>query len=399
MIEISNLDNFGRGIGRINNKIIFVKNALPNEIIELKIIKDKKNYSEGIVERYIKLSNKRINPKCPYFEQCGGCDLMHISYDDQLVFKQQKIENIMKNLNIKPKKIVKCDNIYCYRNKITFHVNEKLGLFAKESNNIIEIDKCLIANENINNIIPELKKLNLSNIKKIICKNINNQLMIIIESSKEPTINSSLKELCSIIIHKYNNKYKIIHKRNTLIATINNKKYQISPDSFFQVNLNITEKLYNKIKEYCALLKSDQVLDLYCGTGTIGIYISDIVKKIIGIEINKDAINDAIINKNLNNINNIEFIANDVEKVINTIPMKPDTIIVDPPRSGLSKKTIETIIKIKSNNIIYVSCDPMTLARDLNILKSNYTITELIPFDMFPHTHHVECLTVLNLKK
>ena len=155
MIEILKLDHQGRGIGKINNKIIFIKNALPKELVEVKIIKDKKNYQEGIITNYIKKSDKRINPKCPYYEQCGGCNLMHINYQDQIKYKQEKIENIIHKYVdkfIKINKIIPCENIYNYRNKITFHVNNKIGLYEDNTNNIIEIDKCLLADNKINKI-------------------------------------------------------------------------------------------------------------------------------------------------------------------------------------------------------------------------------------------------------
>lgn len=396
MLEIIKLDHFGRGIGKLNNKIIFIENALPEEIVDIKITKEKKKYCEGIVTKYRKKVQDRIEPICPYYNYCGGCDIMHMSYDNQLKFKQNKIENIMSDLNIKINNIIKSDDELFYRNKITFQINHKLGLFEKESNKIIEIDKCYLANNKINSIIKELKELDLNNINKIIVKNINNQLMIIIESDKEIIIPNSLEKQNIQIYQKIKNEYKKIYNNNQLTATINDKKYQISPDSFFQVNINTTVKLYNKVKEYCKNLNSKNILDLYCGTGTIGIYVSDIAKKIIGIEINNDAINDAKINASLNNTNNITFICNDVEKELDKIKITPDTIIVDPPRSGLSSKTIETIFKIDSKNLIYISCDPMTLKRDLKILNEKYNIIELTPFDMFPQTHHIETVVLMS---
>ena len=180
--------------------------------------------------------------------------------------------------------------------------------------------------------------------------------------------------------------------------TIGKYKYIVSLESFFQVNDNVTYKMYEKIKEYCGANKEDIILDLYCGTGTIGIYLSDSCKKVLGIEINKQAIKDANKNKELNGINNIEFIASDVSKVINKIDIKPNIIVVDPPRAGLDEYTIKEIIKINPKKLIYTSCDPMTLARDLNILKYYFNIKEITPFDMFPNTYHVETVCELESK-
>ena len=170
----------------------------------------------------------------------------------------------------------------------------------------------------------------------------------------------------------------------------------ISPDSFFQVNTLQAEKLYSKVKEY--LGNSNNVLDLYCGTGTIGIYVSDITQSVLGIEINKYAVKDANENKKINNINNIEFICGDSEKVPYKINRKFDSVIVDPPRSGLGEKVVQQLLKINPKKIVYVSCDPITLARDINYLSSNYELVNISLVDMFPNTHHIECVTLLEKK-
>lgn len=399
MIEILRLDHLGRGIGYIDKKVTFIPNTLPGEIVDIIITKEKKNYNEGVVKKYLKTSANRIKPICPYYEQCGGCDLMHMSYDIQAKFKQNKIENIMHSLNSRINDIVKCDNIYFYRNKVTFQVNKKLGLYKKNSNDIIEINQCFLISKKINQAINELKKLNLHIINQIICKCMNEKLMIIIESNNMIKISDNLKQLADSIIQKTGNKYKLLYGNEQLSSFIGLKEFQISSDSFFQVNPNITEKLYNKIKKYCKDLKSKNILDLYCGTGTIGIYINNKDLKVLGVELNKFAIIDAKKNALLNKCNNISFVCGDVEKEIKKINFNPDTIIVDPPRSGLSKESIKAILNINAQNIIYVSCDPFTLFRDLNILKINYNIIEITPFDMFPNTHHVECLTLLCLKQ
>ena len=393
MVEIIKLDHLGRGIGKLDGKIIFIPNALPNEIVNIKIIRDKKNYYEGIVTEYKKISNKRIKPLCPYYDSCGGCDLMHLDYNDQLQFKQEKIENIIHqyvNKNIKINKIIGSDNIYNYRNKLTLHVNNKLGLYQKQSNDLIEIDKCLIVDDKINDIINELKKYKI-NTKEIIIKASNKDSMI--------SFNGNISKIENINCNNIWNNNKLIKGNGYIEEKIGNFTFQISPESFFQVNTEQTKKLYDKIKVMANLSKNDQVLDLYCGTGTIGLYLSDACSKVLGVEINKQAINNANNNKKINNIKNAKFIVGDAKKVIKDIKFKPSAIIVDPPRSGLFKGMIDDLIKFNANKIIYVSCDPMTLARDLNLLQEHYEITEIQPVDLFPHTHHVECIAKLKIKR
>lgn len=399
MIEITSLDHNGSGIGRLNEKIVFVRNALPEEIVDIKIINEKRKFIEANVSKYIKKSSKRIDSPCPYFDICGGCDILHLSYNDQLIFKQEKIENIVNKYignSIKVNKIIGSSTNFGYRNKTTFQVKEKLGLYKNKSYDIVPIDKCLISDNLINKAIKYLNKLELSKITKIICRVGYDGLMIIIETNDENINIDCIKDISSSIYLKINNEYKLVYGNEYIYENINGYKYLVSPDSFFQINLDTCTKLYNKIKEYVGTNKD--VLDLYCGTGSIGIFVSK-NNNVLGIEINKYATCDALKNKEINNITNIDFVCGDSGKMIDNLDFNPDVIIVDPPRSGLDKRTIENIIKIKSKELIYVSCDPMTLVRDLKLLNKYYDIKEITPFDMFPNTKHVECLTLLNLKK
>jgi len=398
MLKIEKLDHYGRGITKLDNKTVFVKDALPDEIVEINIIKEKKNYAEANVLKYIQKSNNRIEPKCPYYNSCGGCNIMHIPYEDQLKFKQNKIENIIKkylNNEVKINDIVSSDRIDFYRNKTTFQVQEKIGFYKENTYNIINIDSCTISDKLINNSIKFLKRLNLKEITKITCRTGLNELMIIIETQNENLDITPLKEIAHSIYLRTNNKY--IHKfgSENIYEKLENYKFKISRDSFFQVNIDTCLKLYNKVKEY--VKNNKNVIDLYCGTGTIGIFVSE-NNNVIGIEMNEYAIKDAIDNKKLNNIKNIDFICGDSGKKLKDLNFMPDTIIVDPPRNGLNKETINNILKFDSKEIIYVSCDPMTLVRDLNALNEYYDIKEITPFDMFPNTHHIETVAYLTKK-
>lgn len=404
-VKITNLDHYGRGIGKYYNKTIFVDNALPSEEVNVKITNNKKNYFEAVVTNYLKKSENRVDPICPYFEICGGCNIMHMTYQNQLEYKQNKVIEIMKKFAGIDSSIIK--NIisveqFNYRNKITLQVSKKIGLYKKASYEIVNIDKCHISNCNINKIIEKLNKMNLENINQIIIKSSlnTNDIMVVFSiynKINEKYLVDSLKDDVTAIIKKYKNEEKCLYGKSSIIEKINDYQFYISPSSFFQVNTKCMEKLYDKVKEYIKPDKEMCILDLYCGTGTIGIYLSKYVKDVIGVEINKSAVKDAIKNANLNDVDNIKFICADVKDVIKDYKNK-DAIIVDPPRAGLSKEAVNNLIKLNANKIVYVSCDPITLARDINILKEFYNLKEITPVDMFPNTYHVETVTLLSKK-
>lgn len=400
MFKIESLDHHGRGITKIDNKISFIENALPGEIVEVNITKNKKKYLEGNVKKYIKYSKNRVTAPCKYYNFCGGCNIMHLKYADQLKFKENKVKNILKkylNKDIKINPIVKSDNVIHYRNKVTFHVKEDIGYYETDSNNLIKIDNCILAEKKIFDIFKYLKLLKLNNINKLTLRTNNNKIMLIIESSTNNININNIKEYFDSIYLKYNNKYIHLYGDKEIKMNLENYLYLISPDSFFQVNKNVTIKLYNLIKSH--IDKNECVLDLYCGTGSIGIFISDKCSKVLGIEINKYAINNAMINKEINNIHNIDFICNDSGKATEKLNFNPDVIIIDPPRNGLNIQTINNILKYNSKKIIYVSCDPMTLVRDLKVFSDLYEIASITPFDMFPNTHHVESVSILQRRK
>ena len=401
-VLIDRMDHQGRGIGKINNKTIFVYNALEGEIVDVHIIYENKKYMEGKVIKYIKLSDKRINPICPYFYECGGCDLMNMSYDDELMYKENKIKQIVNKFSKLSLEIIKPivgNDDDLYRNKATFHIKGKIGYYGKKSNDIIKIDKCYIVNNKINKILNKIKNIDLNNVYEIVIR-VSIYLdctMIILKVNDcidENKITKYLKKITDNIVIYQNKKYKTIYGEGFIYDKIGEYKFKISPDSFFQVNTKQAKKLYDKVLEYLEPSLNDNILDLYCGTGTIGIYVSKYVGSVKGIEINKYAVEDAFINKRINDIKNIDFECLDASD-ISKIKDKFDKIIIDPPRSGLDKKTIDYLIKSNAKRIVYVSCDPITLMRDLNILSEYYDINEITPVDMFSRTYHVECVTLL----
>ena len=387
-VSITKLNHTGEGIGIINNKIAFIPKTIPGDIVEAKIIKEHKNYIEATATKYITYSQDRIEIQCPYYQECGGCQLMGLSYLNQLNYKKDKVTNILNKyacLNLNPS--IKESNEYKYRNKITLQVKAgKIGLYTS---------KCLLVSDNINNLIEIIQSsnLDLTNINQIIIREANNQLMTQFIGKIE--ISTLIKKLSSYVTSLYLND-NLIYGTKTITETLGDYQFLISPASFFQVNHNQTINLYNQVKTYLGE-GNNEVLDLYCGTGTIGIYVSKACKKVTGIELNKSAVIDAYNNIKLNNLTNIEIKLGDVGKVLQA-KNAYDAIIVDPPRSGLDTKTKATLLQIKSPKLIYISCNPITLARDLNDLKAIYDIKEITLFDMFPNTYHVESVVLMEIK-
>lgn len=387
---IEKMDNQARGITYYNDKIVFVNNALPKEDVEIKIILDKKRYSVASVTKYNKISVKRIKPKCKYYGICGGCQLEHINYQDELEYKKNYLNDIFKVLDIKIDKIVS-DNDYGYRNKVTLKVdNNKIGYNKLNSNEIISIDKCLIADELINEKIKYLDLIDKKEVNEIIIKSFNNKIMLVLNGENNIDISKLINHFDTIYIND-----KLV-SGNKIITTINSIKYYIAPNSFFQVNSSIAEKMFNYIKDICKKNNASRVIDLYCGCGSISLIIADIVDYVYGVEVNKQSIIDANENKLFNNISNVEFIRDTTDNIEDISDF--DTMIIDPPRSGLSKKVIDKIINSNIKNIIYVSCDPITLRRDLLLLKNKYNIDSITTFDMFPNTYHVENVCTLSIK-
>lgn len=398
IVEIEKLDHFGRGIARIDGVPVFVLDALPNELVKIEIIKEKKNFKEAKVVEYLRTSNLRVKPICPYYENCGGCNLMHLSYPHQLLFKENKVREVLKKFCDfdKVEKIIGT-NEYYYRNKITLQVKEKIGYFKEKTYELIEIDKCIIADDRINKIIPILKNIDLKFIDQIVIRCTKNEIMLVFYCKNKINLDvSKFSDVSTIVL--ITDKEYILKGKGYIEENINNIKYVISPTSFFQVNSVGMEKLYNKVLEYCGLSGNENLLDLYCGTGTIGIYLSKYCGKVFGIEINKEAIKDAFKNKELNNLENIDFKSGDVKDVLKSNKFNPDIIVVDPPRAGLDKSVVNQLISLHPKKIVYVSCDIVTLSRDLNLLKEYYDIIEVTPVDMFPNTYHVESVAVLHMK-
>lgn len=361
-VTIDKLNHEGKGITKIDNKITFINNALPEEELEVEITKSHKKYNEGIVTKYIKKSSSRNTPTCPYYGICGGCDIMHMTYNLQTNFKKEKVKNILKryaNIDIEPI-LIKSDKTLGYRNKITLHYkNNHLGYMKSQSNEIIEINDCPLVMDNINLYLKDLK-------------NIKEDLII-----------------------RENTKGKVITNINNdkMIEEINDFKFLVDTSSFFQVNHYICSCIFDLLDK--EIEENSTCLDLYSGVGTLSIVASKKSRFVYSIEVNEYSHKNAKENLTLNKISNIEFMHGLVEEEIKKIHEKVDIIITDPPRKGMDEVTMSVINELSPKKIIYISCNPITLARDLKSLN-NYKLTKIYALDMFPNTHHVECVCVLN---
>lgn len=433
----------GEGIAKIDGMTIFIPNVIKGEKAKIKILKVTSSLAYGKVTQIIEKSEKRTEIDCSTFPRCGGCNLRHIDYDYTIEIKKNAVESTLGKAlgkEIKIANVLKMDEHYNYRNKLQYPVgidnngNPVMGVYAQRTHSIIPTKECMIQDtlsQNIaNDIFEFIVKNNIpvynektlkGSIRHIVIRigKKTNQVMVTLVSNTEKI--DKEQELVNYITSKYlevKTIIKNINSKNTNVILgqenkilfgegyiydyLGNFKFKISPMSFYQVNPVQTEKLYCKAVEYAKLTGEETVFDLYCGIGTIGIFASPKIKKLYGIETIPEAIEDAKGNAKLNNIENVEFFVGDVEK---TLPefikernIKPDVVFVDPPRKGCDKTALETLMQIKPKRMVYVSCNPATLARDLKILEKAYELKEVSICDMFPFTHHIETVTLLTLK-
>lgn len=390
-VHIDRMDHFGNGIGNINGKIIFVKGALPGETVDVTITKDKKSFMEGTINTIIYKSSKRVEPFCKYFGVCGGCSLCHLNYENTLEYKKERVKNILYKFDIPKINVIKNENDLYYRNKIELKiVDGKLGFYEKSTHNLIEIKECKVTKKSINKSFEFVKNMKLENANVTIRANYNDEVLIIIDSKEKPVIlNPEDYKIVGIVLND-----KCIYGQDNFMEKINNLFFTVSYNSFFQVNNYINLELFNLIKEN---IVGKTVLDLYSGVGTLSIVASKVVDKVYSIEVTQNAVKNALINAKINKCDNINFILGKVEDKIGFINDKIDTIIVDPARAGLDKKTIEVINKLSPQRIIYVSCDTQSLANNLVDL-ANYEIKKFYILDMFSYTYHIECFCILDKK-
>ena len=435
----------GEGIANIENKYpIFIEGALKGEKVKVRIVKVNKNFAYGKLIEVLEPSEERVNPSCAIYKRCGGCKLQHASYKAQLDFKWDRVKDCVSKIGKLDPTIVKyplgMENPWRYRNKVQLPIGlingeVKIGFFAPRSHDIIDMESCLIQDEIGDKVVKLtrewIEKFNIRpyNVdgeydEKGIVRHImirrgftTNEVMVVLVTNgeklphKEEFVDLMVKNIPGIksIIQNINSKKtnvilglesKTLWGEDTISDYIGDFRFNISPLSFFQVNPIQTEVLYGKALEYANLTGNEEVFDAYCGTGTITLFLSQKAKKVYGVEIIPQAIDNAWINAKENKVENVEFFVGESEVVIPDLinkGVKADVVVVDPPRKGCDKKLLDAITNIDAKKIVYVSCDPSTLGRDLKVLEENgYKTLEVQPVDMFPNTAHVECVVLMS---
>lgn len=428
-IKIEKLIFEGFGLGRDSGgKSIFVRKAVPEDELEVEIIKSKKSFSEAIIKNIIQPSRYRTEPTCPYFDECGGCEHQNVNYGDQLKFKGEIFTETLQRQGVscKVEPIIKgSSEPFFYRNSIRFFfIQDKNKNIAFARHNFqydrgyVEVDKCYLQSKTCNIILNKLKDYINREIEdkslfwqlKIREGKFTDEFMVEIITSgeslpKQKEIVEVLQGITNVksIYHTIAPSKSLRGLRRRLIygspiihEKVGKFSFEISPESFFQTNSLGVMTLYDKIKEFAAIEAGDNVLDLYCGTGTIGIYLSTLAKKIAGVEIVQEAIRDANDNAKINHIYNCEFICADAEKFLIKNKDKFDVIVVDPPRAGLSKEIIGKLSAMNYKRLVYTSCNPATFARDVKLFESfGKKLVKVQPIDMFPQTHHIECVGLI----
>lgn len=446
IVNIESLGYEGEGVAKIDGYPIFISGALKGERVRIEIIKAKKKYAHGKLLEIVEKSNERREPKCINYEKCGGCTLMHLNYEGQLDFKFHRVKDCMKKIGGLDDNLVKytigMKNEYRYRNKAIFSVGVveeeiAIGFFSEKTHEIIDMNMCLLQDEEADKIVGIIRswmiKYSIIPAKKdgifqeqglirniMIRKGFNsNEVMVVLVTNdkeipyREELISDLEKEVSNLtsVIQNINSKDTnlvlgdkcvTLWGQDDICDYIGKYKFNISPLSFFQVNPAQTEILYSKALEYANLSGNETVFDAYCGTGTITLFLSQKAKKVYGVEIVEQAVENARINAKQNGITNSEFSVGKSEEVIPKLiqeGVKPEIIVVDPPRKGCDAKLLDAIGEAQPERVVYVSCDPSTLARDLKYLETKgYRVVEVQPVDMFPMTKHVETVALITRK-
>ena len=449
LIKIHGLGSSGEGVGKLDNLAVFVEGALPGEEVLIEIETRKKNYAVGRLVEVVKNSPERVEPFCPLYKNCGGCQLQHMSYAAQLKWKRQQVvdavERIGKLGGIKIFETLGMENPLRYRNKMQFPVGKAMrnaqcvvrndsgrgkdelviGCYARGSHKIIDTTSCLIQNAGNDKILAAVravaKKFNLQPYDEDTHKGFlrhvmsrvgcNGELMIVLVTAtknfpnEKNFVRALLKEIPNVTsiqqnVQTFRNNVilgrdtKILYGKPTIHDKIGGLSFNISARSFFQVNTAQAEVLYKTAQDFAELRGNETIIDAYCGTGTISLFMAKKARKVVGVEVVSSAVADAKKNSRENNIRNAEFIVGDAVNVLPKIfdaGVYAEVVIVDPPRAGCDRKVLETFAAMKPEKIIYVSCNPATLARDLKILDElGYRTKKIQPVDMFPFTSHVE---------
>ncbi len=424
----------GAGVVHADGLVFFVPGLIDGEEAQLGVTRMKKNYGYARIAKLLTPSPHRVPAKCPVYKKCGGCQLMHMDYEEQKRFKEEKVRGLFlqnAGMDIKPLPILTSSHLLAYRNKVQIpvqfnHGKTEMGFYQNHSNTIVEYDTCCVQTDVSNAIVKDMKRwideLGCASVFRhvlIKCAHQSGQIMVCMVVRKQPFPHQDtlVKKLvsrypdirCISAIENRREDNVILDGKETVLfgdsyieENLLGCTFRISARSFFQINPYATELLYSKAIEYAGLTGRETLIDLYCGTGTIGILAARHARQVYGIEIVEDAVKDAWKNAERNGVSNIRFFAADARQGAQRLidnKIHADAVIVDPPRKGCSKETLDAILKIAPDRIVYVSCDPATLARDCRYLNENsYAVEKVQPVDMFPMTVHVETVCLLTHK-
>ncbi|MGD6964326.1 23S rRNA (uracil(1939)-C(5))-methyltransferase RlmD [Fictibacillus phosphorivorans] len=440
-VDIVDLTHEGAGVARVNGFTLFVPNTLPGERAKIKVVGVKKGFGFGRLEELIEESPERVEPPCPIYKWCGGCQLQHQSYEGQLEYKRKLVEDVLTRIGkLEDVPVLSTlgmgEEPWRYRNKAQVPVGERngriiTGFYQKRSHEIVEMDSCIITGDTNDDAVQAVKEIvnqyNISAYKEEKHKGIlrhiiarygktTGDLMIVLVTNGQELpqrkkivedIRNALPEIKSIVQNVNSKRTNVIFGEETRVLWgaeyiydfIGDIKFAISARSFYQINPDQTKVLYDQALQYAELNGDETVIDAYCGIGTISLFLAQKAKKVYGVEIVPEAIEDARRNAELNNLHNAEFAVGKSEDVIpewKKQGITPDVIVVDPPRKGCDEELLKTIIEMKPKRVVYVSCNPATLARDLRILEDGgFKTVEVQPVDMFPQTTHVEAVAKL----
>ncbi|WP_096155789.1 23S rRNA (uracil(1939)-C(5))-methyltransferase RlmD [Bacillus sp. FJAT-45066] len=442
-VTFEDLTHDGAGVAKIDGYPIFVSGALPEEEANIKVIKVKKGYAIGrLIETY-KESPYRVEAPCPIYKQCGGCQLQHLSYEGQLIAKRKQVQDVLERIgglkDVPVHPVLGMSEPWRYRNKAQVPIGERegglvAGFYQQRTHEIIEMKECLIQQEKNDEVVQTVKAIcekygvraydepkHKGVLRHIMARYglVTGEVMVVLvtKTAELPNKNQIIAEIAeqvpnvkSIVQNVNSKKTNVIFGDETNVLWgeeyiydfIGDIKFAISARSFYQVNPEQTKVLYGKALEYAQLTGEENVIDAYCGIGTISLFLAQKAKKVYGVEIVPEAIEDAKRNATLNEINNVEFAVGEAEVVIPNWykqGIKADTLVVDPPRKGCDDALLQTIIEMKPKRVVYVSCNPATLARDLKVLEGGgYKTVEVQPVDMFPQTTHCEAVALIELK-
>lgn len=440
--NIVDIGQGGVGIGKYEGFTVFVDGALLGEIIDVKITKSKKKYAEGVISKITDKSPFRVDRVCSMkYVNCGGCQIQELGYNKQLEIKTNSVKEDIKRIggleNIEIKDAIGMENPFRYRNKAQFPIQKngdklKIGFYKKKSHDVIDMEKCVIQDEKNDKIVELLREFIEENNISIYDETTGNGLLrhlvtkiahktddvmvVLVATKKEiPNIDKFVNKLVenvegfkTLVLNVNDKKTNVILGRENIniygdgriIDYIGDLKFKISPLSFFQVNPIQTEVLYNNALEFADLKEGDKVFDIYCGIGTISLFLAQKAEKVYGVEIVEDAIKDARKNAKLNGLDNTEFFVGKAEEVVPKLyeqGIRANVVVVDPPRKGCDEKVLDTIVQMNPDRVVYVSCNPSTLARDLKYMNERgYKVEVVQPVDMFPHSVHVECVVLMS---